>query len=81
MRVNITVVGAGAIGGLIAARLAAAGERVTVVARGEHLKAIRAHGLRLRRGRAKPSHASKRPTASLKPATLTLSSSGSRRIS
>ena len=31
---NITVIGAGAIGGHIAAKLAAAGERVTVVARG-----------------------------------------------
>ena len=42
---NITVIGAGAIGGHIAAKLAAAGERVTVVARGEHLKAIRERGL------------------------------------
>ena len=36
---NITVIGAGAIGGHIAAKLAAAGESVKVVARGEHLKA------------------------------------------
>src|ERR1700685_212441 len=47
---NITVIGAGAIGGHIAARLAAAGESVTVVARGEHLKAIRARGLKLKEG-------------------------------
>jgi 2-dehydropantoate 2-reductase len=47
---NITVIGAGAIGGHIAARLAAAGESVTVVARGEHLKAIRARGLKLKQG-------------------------------
>ena len=44
---NITVIGAGAIGGHIAAKLATAGERVKVVARGEHLKAIRARGLKL----------------------------------
>ncbi len=47
---NITVVGAGAIGGLIAAKLAAAGEPVSVVARGEHLKAIRERGLVLKEG-------------------------------
>ena len=45
---NVTVIGAGAIGGHIAARLAAAGERVTVVARGPHLKAIRERGLILK---------------------------------
>jgi 2-dehydropantoate 2-reductase len=45
---NITVIGAGAIGGHIAAKLAAAGERVKVVARGEHLKAIRERGLKLK---------------------------------
>jgi 2-dehydropantoate 2-reductase len=45
---NITIIGAGAIGGHIAAKLAAAGERVTVVARGEHLKAIRERGLKLK---------------------------------
>src|SRR6185437_4438216 len=47
---NITVIGAGAIGGLIAAKLAASGERVKVVARGAHLKAIRERGLVLREG-------------------------------
>ena len=41
------VVGAGAIGGLMAARMAAAGQDVSVVARGEHLAAIRRDGLRL----------------------------------
>jgi 2-dehydropantoate 2-reductase len=45
---NITVIGAGAIGGHIAAKLAAAGESVKVVARGEHLKAIRERGLLLK---------------------------------
>jgi 2-dehydropantoate 2-reductase len=47
---NITVIGAGAIGGLLAAKLAVAGERVGVVARGEHLQAIRERGLVLREG-------------------------------
>ena len=47
---NITVIGAGAIGGLIAAKLAAAGESVKVVARGAHLKAIRERGLVLKEG-------------------------------
>jgi len=46
--VNITIIGAGAIGGHIAAKLAAAGESVKVVARGEHLKAIRERGLKLK---------------------------------
>ena len=45
---NVTVVGAGAIGGHIAAKLAAAGESVKVVARGDHLKAIRERGLKLK---------------------------------
>lgn len=42
---RIAVVGAGAIGGIVAARLAALGHRVSVVARGAHLEAIRADGL------------------------------------
>src|ERR1700688_2606826 len=45
---NIIVIGAGAIGGHIAAKLGAAGERVKIVARGEHLKAIRERGLKLK---------------------------------
>ncbi len=44
---KICVVGAGAIGGLLAVRLAAQGESVTVIARGPHLEAIRTRGLRL----------------------------------
>jgi 2-dehydropantoate 2-reductase len=44
---KICVVGAGAIGGLLAVRLAQAGEEVAVVARGAHLAAIRQGGLRL----------------------------------
>jgi 2-dehydropantoate 2-reductase len=45
---KICVIGAGAIGGLLAAKLAEAGEEVGVVARGAQLKAIREHGLVLR---------------------------------
>jgi 2-dehydropantoate 2-reductase len=44
---KICVFGAGAIGGLFAAKLAAAGEDVTVIARGAHLAAILERGLRL----------------------------------
>ena len=45
---RICVVGAGAIGGLVAAKLARAGDEVTVVARGANLAAIRERGLALR---------------------------------
>jgi 2-dehydropantoate 2-reductase len=44
---KVAVVGAGAIGGYLGARLAAAGEDVTFIARGPNLAAIRASGLRL----------------------------------
>lgn len=42
------IVGAGAIGGFLAFRLQDGGHDVSVVARGPHLEAIKAHGLRLR---------------------------------
>ena len=42
---KLAVMGSGAIGGYIGARLAAVGADVTLVARGAHLAAIRAHGL------------------------------------
>jgi 2-dehydropantoate 2-reductase len=45
---KICVIGAGAIGGLLATKLAEAGEQVSVVARGAQLNAIREHGLVLR---------------------------------
>ena len=45
--VKISVVGAGAIGGYMAVRLAEAGHDVSVIARGPHLAAIRANGLKL----------------------------------
>ncbi len=44
---RVCVYGAGAIGGYLAARLAQAGCDVSVVARGPHLAAMAAHGLRL----------------------------------
>lgn len=44
---NICIVGAGAIGGWIAARLALAGNDVSVIARGATLEAIDTEGLRL----------------------------------
>ena len=44
---KICVVGAGAIGGLLAAKLQHAGEDVSVIARGPHLAAIKANGLKL----------------------------------
>jgi 2-dehydropantoate 2-reductase len=53
---NITVFGAGAIGGLIAARLAATGLRVSLLARGANLDAIRANGLVLRSGAGETQH-------------------------
>lgn len=45
---KLVIVGAGATGGFLGARLARAGEDVTLVARGPHLAAMRADGLRVR---------------------------------
>ena len=45
---KVTVVGLGAVGGFVAARLAQAGTPVAALARGASLEAVRAHGLRLR---------------------------------
>ena len=42
---KIAVVGAGAIGGYLGARLSLAGKDVTFIARGANLAALRAHGL------------------------------------
>ena len=47
---KIAVIGAGAIGGLVGAKLALAGEDVTFIVRGANLEAIRACGIRLREG-------------------------------
>jgi len=44
---RITVFGTGGVGGYFGGRLARAGEDVTFIARGEHLRAIRANGLKV----------------------------------
>jgi 2-dehydropantoate 2-reductase len=44
---KVCIYGAGAIGGYIGAKLALAGEEVTLIARGPHLKAMQANGLKL----------------------------------
>lgn len=44
---KIAVIGAGAIGGLVGARLALSGEDVTFIVRGANLQAIRANGIKL----------------------------------
>jgi 2-dehydropantoate 2-reductase len=48
--VKICIYGAGAIGGLLGAKLAHSGQDVTLIARGPHLAALRAQGLTLRSG-------------------------------
>ncbi len=45
MSQRVCIVGAGAVGGHLAAKLARAGHRVSLIARGAHLAAIRANGL------------------------------------
>lgn len=78
---RICVFGAGAIGGNFATRLAAAGNEVSVVARGAHLDAIRARGLTMLVGDQRivaPVRASDRP-ADLGPqdaVLVTMKSSG-----
>ena len=44
---KIAIVGCGAIGGYVGAKLALAGEAVTVLARGATLEAVRARGITL----------------------------------
>ena len=44
---RIVIMGAGGLGGYFGARLAAAGNDVAFVARGAHLAAIKAEGLRV----------------------------------
>jgi 2-dehydropantoate 2-reductase len=45
--VRIAILGAGAVGGFLGARLAKHGDDVVLIARGPHLAAMRADGLRL----------------------------------
>ena len=47
---KIAIYGAGAIGGYLGVRLALAGEDVTLIARGPHLAAMEANGVRLLAG-------------------------------
>ncbi len=62
---KIAVVGAGGVGGVFGARLAAAGHEVGLVARGAHLEAIRSDGLRVTGGprdlHVRPAFATDRP--------------------
>ena len=44
---KIAVIGCGAIGGYVGAKLALAGEHVTFMVRGANLTALREHGVRL----------------------------------
>lgn len=50
-RLKVAVMGAGAVGGYFGGRLALAGHEVHFVARGEHLRALQAEGLRVRSAR------------------------------
>ncbi|MDE0410577.1 MAG: 2-dehydropantoate 2-reductase, partial [Alphaproteobacteria bacterium] len=62
---KIAVVGAGGVGGVFGARLAAAGHEVGLIARGAHLEAIRSTGLRINGGprdlHVRPAFATDRP--------------------
>jgi 2-dehydropantoate 2-reductase len=55
---KIAIVGAGAIGGYLGAKLALAGEEVTFIARNKNLTAINAHGFRLQLEDGTEQHAS-----------------------
>jgi 2-dehydropantoate 2-reductase len=61
------IVGAGAIGAFAGAMLSRAGEDVTLVARGAHLRAMQEHGVRVR---GETEDFSARPTATDDPATI-----------
>ena len=58
---RICIYGAGAIGGLLGARLARAGAEVSLIARGPHLAAMRERGLTLRSPRATSSPSGRPP--------------------
>ena len=47
MSLRIAIVGAGAIGGYLAVKLSLAGHDVTCIARGNNLRAIQSHGMKL----------------------------------
>jgi hypothetical protein len=64
---RIAIMGSGGVGGYVGSRLAAAGQDVTFIARGDHLAAIREHGLALRSALGgvliRPAQASDNPAA------------------
>ena len=72
---RIAVMGSGGVGGYLGGRLAASGQDVTFIARGAHLAAIRAHGLRIESGlgdaNVQPAQASDDP-ASIGPVDLVI---------
>lgn len=71
---RVTVFGAGAIGGYLAAKLAAAGTvDLSVVARGAHLEAIKADGLRLIEGESEIAAPVRAPPARKSSACRTMS--------
>ena len=66
MTMKVCIYGAGAIGGMLGARLGAAGHTMTAVARGATLAALARHGLRLQRADGlvtAPVHAAEDPAA------------------
>ena len=76
------IVGAGAIGGFVGAKLALGGEEVTFIARGRNLEAINADGMHIfyRDGREEIATTRARPrTTTRRPGPSTWSSSRSRR--
>lgn len=64
---KFAVMGTGGVGGYFGAKLAAAGQDVTLIARGRHLDAIKANGLKIASGTGdtlvKPAHATDDPAA------------------
>jgi len=73
---RIAILGAGATGGFLALALTEAGHDVTVLARGPHLEAIRAQGLRVRDASGQDSRVDLRATgdpAAIEPQDLLLS--------
>jgi 2-dehydropantoate 2-reductase len=67
---NVAIIGAGAIGGLMAEAFARGGQHVSLVARGEHLRGLREHGLRVRSGPDAASETTYRLNATDDPASL-----------
>ena len=75
---KVAIIGAGAIGGLVGAKLALAGEDVTFIVRGANLAAIRERGIKLdhaRRRRARGDAMSGPPTTTTRRVRRTSSSS------